>query len=186
MDARHDVTDLLVAWRNGDQDALAQLVPLVHDELRRMAHAYLASERADHTLRTTALVNEAYLRLVNVSRVQWQDRAQFFAAAAGSMRRILVDYARRHQAGKRGGGRGHLPLDEANLLGEQRAKVFIALDEALERIGAMDARLCRVVEYRYFAGLSDEETAEVLGVTARTVRRDWVKARGWLYAQLAG
>jgi RNA polymerase sigma-70 factor, ECF subfamily len=185
MNARDDVTDLLVAWRNGDQEALAQLIPLVHDELRRMAHAYLAGERADHTLRTTALVNEAYLRLVNVSRVQWQDRAQFFAAAAGSMRRILVDYARAYQAEKRGGGRGHLPLDDAMVAVEERAGLLVALDEALDRLSAMDARLCRVVECRYFAGLSDEETAEALGVTARTVRRDWVKARGWLYTQLA-
>jgi RNA polymerase sigma factor (TIGR02999 family) len=185
MDARHDVTDLLVAWRNGDQDALAQLVPLVHNELRRMAHAYLSSERADHTLRTTALVNEAYLRLVNVSRVQWQDRAQFFAAAAGSMRRILIDYARAYHAGKRGGGHAHLPLDEALVRVEERADMLIALDEALDRLAAMNARLCRVVECRYFAGLSEEETAEVLGVTARTVRRDWVKARGWLFTQLA-
>jgi RNA polymerase sigma factor (TIGR02999 family) len=184
MDAPHDVTDLLVAWRNGNQDALAQLVPLVHDELRRMAHAYLVGERADHTLRTTALVNEAYLRLVNISRVQWQDRAQFFAAAAGSMRRILVDYARRYRADKRGGGRAHLPLDEATLLVEERAETLIALDEALDRLAALDTRLCRVVECRYFAGLSDEETGEVLGVTTRTVRRDWVKARAWLYAQL--
>jgi len=159
MNARHDVTDLLVAWRNGDEDALSQLIPLVHDELRRMAHAYLAGERADHTLRTTALVNEAYLRLVNVSRVQWQDRAQFFAAAAGSMRRILVDYARRYHAGKRGGGLGHLPLDEAIVLVEERADMLIALDEALDRLAAMEARLCRVVECRYFGGLSDEETA---------------------------
>lgn len=185
MDARHDVTDLLVAWRNGDEDALAQLIPLVHEELRRVAHAYLAGERPEHTLRTTALVNEAYLRLVNVSRVQWQDRAQFFAAAAGSMRRILIDYARRYHADKRGGGRGHLPLDDAIVLADERADMLIALDEALERLGAMDERLCRVVECRYFAGLSDEETGEVLGVTARTVRRDWVKARGWLYAQLS-
>jgi RNA polymerase sigma factor (TIGR02999 family) len=186
MDARHDVTELLIAWRNGDEDALAQLIPIVHDELRRMAHAYLAGERTEHTLRTTALVNEAYLRLVNVSRVQWQDRAQFFAAAAGSMRRILVDYARRYRAGKRGSGRGHLPLDEAIVLVEERADMLVALDEALERLAVMDARLCRVVECRYFGGLSDDETAEVLGVTARTVRRDWVKARGWLYAQLSG
>jgi RNA polymerase sigma factor (TIGR02999 family) len=186
MDARHDVTDLLVAWREGDQDALAQLIPLVHEELRRIAHSYLAGERADHTLRTTALVNEAYLRLVNASRVQWQDRAQFFAAAAGSMRRILVDYARRYHADKRGGGREPLPLDEASMFVEERAESLIALDEALERLGAMDARLCRVVECRYFAGLSDSETAEVLGVTSRTVRRDWVKARGWLYAELEG
>lgn len=184
MDARHDVTDLLVAWREGDQDALARLIPVVHDELRRIAHAYLASERPDHTLRTTALVNEAYLRLVNISRVQWQDRAQFFAAAAGSMRRILVDYARRYHATKRGGGRTHLPLDEATMLVEERADMLVALDEALDRLGDMDPRLCRVVECRYFGGLSDQETAEVLGITARTVRRDWVKARGWLYAEL--
>jgi RNA polymerase sigma factor (TIGR02999 family) len=184
MDARHDVTDLLVAWREGDPDALAQLIPLVHEELRRIAHGYLASERPDHTLRTTALVNEAYLRLVNTSRVQWQHRAQFFAAAAGSMRRILVDYARRYHAGKRGGGLGPLPLDEATIAVEERADLLIALDEALDRLGDMDARLCRVVECRYFAGLSDDETAEALGVTARTVRRDWVKARGWLYSQL--
>ena len=185
MDASDDVTDLLVAWRHGDQDALARLVALVHDELRRIAHGYLAGERADHTLRTTALVNEAYLKLVRTSHVQWQDRAQFFAAAAGSMRRILVDYARRYNAGKRGGGLGALPLDEEALLVEQRAEMLEALDEALERLEAMDSRLCRVVEYRYFAGLSDAETAEVLGVTSRTVRREWVKARGWLYTQLA-
>lgn len=185
MDTPHDVTDLLVAWRAGDENALARLVPLVHDELRRIAHGYLVRERSDHTLRTTALVNEAYLRLVNTSRVQWQDRAQFFAAAAGSMRRILVDYARHHTADKRGGGLGALPLDEEAVLVEERAEMLVALDEALERLEAMDSRLCRVVEYRYFAGLSDAETAEVLGVTSRTVRRDWVKARGWLYTQLA-
>ena len=184
MDARHDVTDLLVAWRDGDKEALDRLIPLVHDELRRIAHAYLTRERADHTLRTTALVNEAYLRLVDNSRVQWRDRAQFFAAAAGSMRRILVDYARHHRAGKRGGGLGVLPLDEAAIVVEERAEMLIALDDALERLESMDARLCRVVECRYFAGLTDAETAEALGVTSRTVRRDWVKARGWLYAAL--
>ena len=186
MDARHDVTDLLVAWREGNQDALAQLIPLVHDELRRIAHAYLASERTDHTLRTTDLVNETYLRLVNSSRVDWHDRAQFFAAAAGSMRRILVDHARRHHAGKRGSGLGMLPLDESTIAVEERAEMLIALDEALERLAALDARMCRVVECRYFAGLTDEETAEALGVSARTVRRDWVKARGWLFAELQG
>ena len=186
MDARHDVTDLLVAWRAGDEDALDQLIPLVHDELRRIAHAHLANERADHTLRTTDLVNETYLRLVNNSRVNWQDRAQFFAAAAGSMRRILVDHARRHHAGKRGNGRGMLPLDESTIVVEQRAEMLVALDEALEQLGALDARMCRVVECRYFAGLTEEETAEALGVSARTVRRDWVKARGWLFAELQG
>ena len=180
-----DITRIVTAIEAGDGASTDELMPVVYEELRRMAHAYLVSERPDHTLRTTALVNEAYLRLVNVSRVQWQDRAQFFAAAAGSMRRILVDYARAYHAGKRGGGRGHLPLDEAIVLVEERADMLIALDEALERLAAMDARLCRVVECRYFAGLSDAETAEVLGVTARTVRRDWVKARGWLYAQLS-
>jgi RNA polymerase sigma factor (TIGR02999 family) len=176
---------LLVAWRQGNQDALAQLIPLIHDELRRIAHGYLVGERPDHTLRTTALVNEAYLRLVNASRVQWQDRAQFFAAAAGSMRRILVDYARRYRSAKRGGGDGALSLDEDTLLVEERADTLIALDEALERLGIIEPRLCRVVECRYFAGLSDHETAEALGITPRTVRRDWVKARGWLYAALA-
>ena len=184
MDAPHDVTDLLVAWRDGDPHALAQLIPLVYAELRRIAHGYLVRERSDHTLRTTALVNEAYLRLVNASRVQWQDRAQFFAAAAGSMRRILVDYARRYSADKRGGGLGTVTLDEEGVFVAERADMLVALDEALERLDALDPRLCRVVEYRYFAGLSDAETAEVLGVTARTVRRDWVKARGWLYTQL--
>src|SRR5829696_2707274 len=186
MDAWHDVTDLLVAWREGDQEALGQLIPLVHDELRRIAHLYLMRERPDHTLRTTALVNEAYLRLVDNSRVQWQHRAQFFAAASGSMRRILVDYARRYHAGKRGGGLGALPLDEEGVAVEERADTLIALDEALDRLGAMDTRLCRVVECRYFAGLADEERAEALGVTSRTVRRDWVKARGWLFAELQG
>lgn len=184
MDARHEITGLLVAWREGDRDALDRLIPLVYDELRRIAHGHLAGERADHTLRTTALVHEAYFKLVDASRVQWRDRAQFFAAAAGAMRRILVDYARRYRADKRGGGRAPLSLDEATAAVEERADTLVALDEALTRLAAMDERLSRVVECRYFGGLSDEETAEALGVTSRTVRRDWVKARGWLYEEL--
>lgn len=185
MEARSDITELLLAWRDGDREALDRLVLIVYDELRRLAHDQLRAEHPDHTLGTTALVHEAYLRLVDNTRVQWRDRAHFFAAAAGAMRRVLVDYARRYRAAKRGGGVVALPLDDAVIPVDARADQLIALDAALDRLGTMDARLCRVVECRYFAGLSDTETAEALGVTARTVRRDWVKARGWLYEELA-
>jgi len=185
------ITELLVAWRGGDRAALDRLFPLVYEELRRISHRQLGAERAGHTLSTTALVHEAYLKLVDQTRAQWVDRAQFYAVAARAMRRILVDYARRHRAAKRGGDRERVSLDVQNLgeplaeapaaAADERADTLIALDDALARLAELDERLSRVVECRFFGGLTEEETAAVLGVTARTVRRDWVKAKAWLY-----
>ena len=180
-----DVTGLLLAWRDGDGDALDKLMPLVYDELRGIAHQQLARERADHTLGTTGLVHEAYLKLVDQTRVQWVDRNHFYAVAAKLMRRVLVSYARRVRAEKRGGAPERVSLTDALLVAEQRADTLVALDEALATLGGIDERLSRVIECRFFGGLTEEETAEVLGVTARTVRRDWVKAKGWIHRMLA-
>ena len=190
----HDITMLLAAWQRGDARALDRLFPRVYGELRQIAHARLASERDDHTLGTTALVHEAFLKLVDQSRAQWESRAQFFAVAARAMRRILVDYARNHQALKRGGAAGTLRLDDDSVAedllaevargGDEEAATLLALDEALSRLAEVEERLCRVVECRFFAGYTEEETAEALGITARTVRRDWIKAKGWLYLAL--
>ena len=184
-DARTAITARLQEWRDGDQDAKNRLFQLVYDHLRHMAHNALRQERGEHTLATTDLVHEAYLKLVGGhSQVAWQDRSHFFAVAAGAMRRILVDYARRRGAAKRGHAPLRVPLvDEALTLDEQ-AETLLALDDALTRLAGVDERLSRVVECRFFGGLSEEQTAEVLGITARTVRRDWVKARGWLYRAL--
>jgi RNA polymerase sigma factor (TIGR02999 family) len=179
-----DITGLLLAWRAGDRNAVDRLFPLVYDELRRIAHRQLGRERADHTLGTTALVHEAYLKLVDQTRAQLTDRAHFFAVAARAMRRILVDYARRHRALKRGGAAGRVSLSDAALVASERADTLVALDEALTRLAELDDRLSQVVECRFFGGLTEEETAEALAVTARTVRRDWVKAKGWLYQAL--
>lgn len=184
MNAQRQITNLLVDARGGDSDALDQLLPLVYDELRRIAHRQLRSERSDHTLCTTALVHEAYLKLVDQTRVSWQDRSHFYAVAAMAMRRILVDYARKHCAAKRGGGEQPVSLDEQTIAVKERAETLVALDEALRRLAALNERLSRVVEYRFFGGLTQKETAEALDVTARTVRRDWVKAKGWLYREL--
>jgi RNA polymerase sigma factor (TIGR02999 family) len=184
MDIEHDITGLLLAWRGGDQTALDQLFPLVYEELRHMAHRQLGCERANHTLGTNALVHEAYLRLVDQRRAQWADRAQFFAVAARVMRRVLLDYARQHLAVKRGGGRERVSLDEEALSLDGGAETLVAVDEALDRLRHLDERATRVVECRFFGGLTEEETAEALGVTARTVRRDWVKAQAWLYQTL--
>ena len=175
-----DITGLLAAWRAGDRTAVDRLFPVVYDELRRIAHRQLGRDRPDHTLGTTALVHEAYLKLVDQTRAQLTDRAHFFAVAARAMRRILVDYARRHRAEKRGGARAPVSLDDTALPATQRADTLVALDEALMRLAEVDERLSRVVECRFFGGLTEEETAEALAVTARTVRRDWVKAKGWL------
>lgn len=179
-----DITGLLVAWRAGDRAAFDQLFPLVYDELRRIAHRQLGGERPGHTLGTTALVHEAYLKLVDQTRAQLTDRAHFFAIAARAMRRILVDYARRHRAAKRGGAQAPVSLDDSMLLADLRADTIVALDEALTRLSELDARLSQVVECRFFGGLTEEETAEALAVTTRTVRRDWVKAKGWLHREL--
>lgn len=188
MDAGHDVTDLLVAWREGNQDALAQLIPLVHDELQRIAHVYLASERSGHTLRTTDLVNETYLRLVNSSRVNWQDRAQFFAAAAGSMRRILVDHARRQLRQKRGSG--GLPVELNESLPAPGTPVdavdALDLDRALQKLEQLDPDQARIVELRFFGGLTVEETAASLSISPATVKREWALAKGWLFRELSG
>lgn len=184
------ITDALGALRDGSPDALDRLMPLVYEQLRRMAHRQLGAEPTGHTLDTTALVHEAYLRLVDQTRAQWHDRAHFFAVAAQAMRRILIDYARRHCAVRRGGLDGAAPfaisLDAVELSVTERAETLLALDEALERLALVDARLARVVECRFFAGLTEDETAQALDVSVRTVAREWTLARGWLYRDLSG
>jgi len=177
-------TELLLDSTGGDRQAIDRLLPLVYDELRRIAHRELRRGRPDQTLRTTEVVHEAYLRLVDHTRVAGAEHVRFLAVAAIAMRRIVIEYARRGSAQKRGGGQRPLSLDEAALAGEERGEMLLALDEALTRLAALDDRLARVVECRYFGGLTEEETAAALGVTARTVRRDWTKARSWLYAEL--
>ena len=180
-----EISRLLVAWSDGDESALAALAPLVHEELRRLAHRYMRGERAGHTLQTTALVNEAYLRLIDWKNVRWQNRAHFFAVSAQLMRRILVDFARSRGYHKRGGGVRAVALDEAAVVADDRGAEMVALDEALDALAELDARQARVVELRYFGGLSVEETAEVLKVSPATVRRDWSLARAWLHRELS-
>ena len=186
---QQEITDALAVLRRGTPEALDQLLPLVYSELRGIAHRQLAAEPTGHTLSTTALVHEAYLRLAREDRAEWSNRPQFFAIAARVMRRVLVDYARRHWAQRRGGvGQQWVPLEEADDAGAlavaSRADDLIALDEALERLAAVDERLGRVVECRFFGGLTEAETAEALGISQRTVARDWLMARGWLYREL--
>jgi RNA polymerase sigma-70 factor (ECF subfamily) len=180
-----DVSSLLRAWSDGDQRALALLMPIVHDELRRLAHHYMRRERAGHSLQTTALVNEAYLRLVDYKRMHWQNRAHFVAAAAQAMRRILVDHARRRNA-KRGANAEHVSLDAEAVLCADRSDDFGALDDALNALAARAPRKAKVVELRFFGGLSVEEAAEVLCVSPITVMREWKSAKAWLYRELAG
>jgi RNA polymerase sigma factor (TIGR02999 family) len=180
---REQISQLLEAWAGQDPAARDALVPIVYGELHRLAHHYMRTERAGHTLQTTALVNEAYLRLVDVDRVQWRDRAHFFAMAATMMRRILVDHARGHARDKRGGGVVMTSLDES-LAAPSRDVDVIALDEALERLGRIDERQARLVELRYFAGLTIEEAAEALGISAGTLKREWAIAKAWLYREL--
>jgi RNA polymerase sigma factor (TIGR02999 family) len=180
-----DVSALLQAWTDGDQRALARLTPIVYDELHRLAHRYLKGERADHSLQTTALVNEAYLRLVDYTRMQWQNRAHFLAVAAQAMRRILVDRARRRNV-KRGAGVDHVSLDGDAVLCTDRADDFVALDDALNTLAERAPRKARVVELRFFGGLSVEETAEVLDISSITVMREWKSAKAWLYRELTG
>lgn len=184
MAMTHEITELLVEWRRGDQDAFDALFPLVYEEMRRRAHAYLREEREDHTLSPTALVHEAYLKLVDIERVDWQDRSHFFAMAARAMRRVLVSHARKHKAVKRGSGVIPLTLDEAPTLSTRRSEEMLALDDALDRLAALDERMAQVVELRFFGGLTIEETGEVLGVAPSTVKLDWRKARAWLYRDL--
>ena len=175
------VTQLLIAWSEGNQAALDRLAPLVHQELHRLARRCMSRERPGHTLQTTALVNEAYLRLVDQKQVRWQNRTHFFAIAAQLMRRILVDYARRRRYQKRGGGALQVSLAEAESLPHERATDLVALDEALDRLAEIDPRKCQVVELRFFGGLNIEETAEVLKVSPTTVEREWVMAKAWLH-----
>jgi len=178
-----EITDLLIQLRNGDPAAMDHLYSLVYDQLRLLAHRQLRFERPGHTLGTTGLVHETYLKLVGNTRANWQDRAHFLAIAGQAMRRILVDYARHYRALKNGGGLPALPLREEAAISE-RSETLLALDEALLRLALLSPRLSRVVECRYFGGLTTEETASALGVTTRTVERDWAKARGWLYLEL--
>lgn len=182
--ALHEVTDLLIAWQGGNPQALEQLIPVVHDELRRLARRYMASERRGHPLQPTALVNEAYLRLIDSSRVRWQNRTHFFAMAARLMRRILVDIAREQQRQKRGGDVMHVPLDEALATPGASNEALMALDDALQALARFDPRKCQVVELRFFGGLTVEETAAALGVAPITVMRDWDLARSWLRREL--
>lgn len=182
----HDITRLLQAWGGGNKEALDQLTPLVYQELRRIARRLMARERPGHTLQTTALVNEAYLRLVDAGNVSWQDRAHFFAIGARTMRRILVDFARSRSYRKRGGDEERVSLDESLTVAGRPGSDLVALDDALTRLAALDSRKSEVVELRFFGGLSVEETAEVLKISPVTVMRDWSAAKAWLYRELKG
>jgi RNA polymerase sigma factor (TIGR02999 family) len=177
---------LLVDWRNGDQGALEQLIPLVHEELRRVARRHMAHERVGHTLQATALVNEAYVRLIDIRQVNWQDRTHFFAMSSRLMRRILVDFARSKGSQKRGAGANKVSLDEALIVSTEPGADLVALDDALDALAVFDARKAQVVEMRFFGGLSVEETAEALNVSVDTVMRDWKLAKAWLLRELAG
>ena len=179
------VTQLLVDWGNGDRGALEKLTPLVYEELKRLATRYLRRERREHTLQSTALVHEAWLRLIDQKQVHWQNRAQFFGIAAEMIRRILIDHARNRQAAKRGDGALKLTLDDALAAPESRDLDLVALDDALHDLAKFDPQQSRLVELRFFAGLSIEESAEVLGVSAATVKREWAAARAWLYRELS-
>jgi RNA polymerase sigma factor (TIGR02999 family) len=185
QDGSDNISQLLRAWSEGDQLALGDLTPIVYAELHRLAHRYMRGERPGHSLQTTALVNEAYMRLVDYNRMQWQNRAHFFAISSQLMRRILVEHARRHNL-KRGGGVPHVSLDEAVVVSEDPGADFVALDDALNALARVDPRKVRVVEMRFFGGLSVEETAMVLKVSPVTVRRDWSSAKIWLYRALTG
>jgi len=181
-----EVTQLLVAWSNGDQAARDQLMPLVYEELHRLAHQYMRRERPGNTLQTSGLVNEAFLKLVDQRAVQWQNRAQFFGIAAQAMRRILVDYAKHRNREKRGGAAADLPLEEALLVAATGQTIdLLALDEALTRLGLIDEQQTRIVELKYFSGLSIEETAVALGISPATVKRDWQMAKAWLRYELS-
>jgi RNA polymerase sigma factor (TIGR02999 family) len=184
--ARDQITLLLHEWGKGDRAAFDQLVPVVYRELRRLARHYMNNERPDHTLQTTALVSEAYLRLVHYQKMQWQNRAHFLAVAAQAMRRILVDQARAHQYAKRGGGAQTLSLEDAPILCAEPAPDILALDEALLELESMDARKCRIIEFKFLGGLSTEETAAVLAISTATVEREWRAAKAWLYRAMTG
>jgi RNA polymerase sigma-70 factor (ECF subfamily) len=179
-----EVTDLLVKLSRGDQAAASKIIPVVYGELRRLARYYMRHERPDHTLQTTALVHEAYLHLIEQRQTNWQNRAHFFGIAAQLMRRILLDHARAYHAGKRGGGHEKLPLEEAFVFSPEKSAELIALDQALDRLAKLSSRQSRIVELRFFGGLSVEETAEVIGIAPKTVKRDWSVARAWLHREI--
>lgn len=181
---KHEVTEILHEWSAGDELAAERLFPLIYDELKKRAQNYLIRERKDHTLQPTALVNEAFLKLIDQDRVDWQNRAHFFGVASTIMRRILVDHARAHAAEKRGDGAIRLSIDDVQIPIEQRAADLVALHEALEKLEKFDERKAKIVEMRFFGGLTEEEIAENLGIAARTVQRDWKTARLWLYREL--
>ncbi len=182
----HEVTRLLLAWSEGDQEALDRLVPLVYAELRRLAQGHMRRERDGHTLQTTALINEAYLRLIDAGQMRLENRTHFFAVASRLMRQILVDFARSRGYQKRGGGAQQVSLDEALVIGQPRDEDLVALDEALSALAEVDERKARVVELRFFGGLTEDETAEALKVSLGTVRRDWRLAKSWLLLKLSG
>jgi len=181
----HQITELLAEWRDGNQSALDELYPLVYDELHRLARRYMSRERKGHTLQTTALINEAYVRLVDQKNVQWANRSHFFAISAQIMRRILIDHARRYGYAKRGGGAKQVSLEEVAAIMPEQGRELIRLDEALKSLAERDPRRSQVVELRYFGGLNNEEIAGVLNVSQNTVTRDWNMARAWLYQQLS-
>jgi len=182
---QHNITQLLAKWRDGNQSALDELYPLVYDELHRLARRYMSRERRGHTLQTTALINEAYVRLVDQKNVHWANRSHFFAISAQIMRRILIDHARRHLYAKRGGGAQRVSLEEVAAITPNASRELVRLDEALKSLAEMDPRRSQVVELRYFGGLNNEEIAGVLNISANTVTRDWNMARAWLYQQLS-
>ncbi len=182
--SQHEVTKLLVAWGKGDQNARDELMPLVYEELHRLAHSYMIRERPAHTLQTSGLVNEAFLRLVDQTDVHWQNRAHFFGIAAQMMRRVLVDYARSRRYAKRGGSAPQVSLDEGLIISQERSEEVVALDEALKSLSDFDLRKSQIVELRFFGGLSIEETAEVLKVSPGTVKRDWMLAKAWLRREI--
>lgn len=182
---RHEVTQILQEMSGGDPEAPERLMPFVYDELWRLARSLLSRERDGHTLQPTALVNEAYLRLIDQTRVDWQNRAHFYGIASRMMRRVLIDHARAHATGKRGGAAIRLSIDDVQVPVEERAASFVALDEALGRLAELNERQSKIVEMRFFGGMSDEEIAKVLGVSTRTVLRDWKTARLWLYRELS-
>ncbi len=184
MDDADQVTQLLADWGEGDEAALEKLTPVVYEELRRLAHRYMHGQRPDHTLQTTALANEAYLRLVDQSQPSFKNRSHFFAVGAKAMRQILLNHARDQQRQKRGGGASKVELDSVALVSPEQTKTVLDVDEALERLALLDARKARIVELKYFGGLQEDEIASVLNVSAITVRRDWRFARAWLYTEL--
>ena len=181
----HEVTELLLDWSKGDQAAFDALMPLVYNELHRIAYRYMSRERPGHTLQTTALVDEAYLRLIDQKRVRWQNRAHFFAVAAQAMRRILIDHARRHRYAKRGGGAHRVALEEAAVISDERASDLLALNEALTSLASIDPQQSRVVELRFFGGLTIEETAEALKLSVDMVKREWATAKAWLFHEMS-